>query len=90
MAIRGKTSTNPYRKEFGAMDMLKLEMVQLESHTEKLITKLGSEVYSMLMKKRCTAVSRNTPAIRGILRGIEGLLEQKNSRKKSIFLSTDG
>jgi hypothetical protein len=70
------------------MDVMKLEMVQLESHTEKLISKLGSEVYAMLMDKHAS-VSGATPALRGILKGIEGLLVQ-NELKKKKFLSAFG
>jgi hypothetical protein len=60
-------------KELGAMGVLRLEIVQLQSHAEKLIAKLGNEVYMTLVDKNHATVSRETHSIREILKEIEGL-----------------
>lgn len=74
-------------KELGAKGVLKIELFQLETHAEKLIAKLGNEVYSSLVDRNQSTVSRDTPAIRTILDDIEGLrttIEQKEKEYRSI------
>lgn len=69
-------------KELGAMGVLRLEIVQLQSHAEKLIAKLGNEVYRTLVDKNHTTVSRETPSIREILMEIEGLRDSIELKEK--------
>jgi enoyl-[acyl-carrier-protein] reductase (NADH) len=67
-------------KELGAKGVLKLEIAQLESHAEKLVAKLGAEVYASMVDRNVQSVSRDTAAISSILKEIEGLrtsIEQK-------------
>jgi hypothetical protein len=74
-------------KELGAMGALKLEIMQLQSHAEKLIAKLGSAVYATLVEADHATVSRETPAIRDILKEIEGIrakVEQKEKEYRAI------
>ena len=74
-------------KELGAMGVLKLEIGQLQVHAEKLIAKLGNEVYMMLVDKNHATVSRDTPAIRDNLKAIEDLramIEVKEREYQSI------
>lgn len=74
-------------KDLGAMGALKLEIMQLQSHAEKLIAKLGTEVYATLVDANHATVSRETPAIRDILKDIEELrarIERKEKEYHSI------
>jgi hypothetical protein len=69
-------------KDLGSKGVLKLEIMQLQSHAEKLIAKLGDEVYMTLVDKNHATVSRDTPSIRDILKEIEGLREQNDVKEK--------
>ena len=60
-------------KELGAKGVLKLEIAQLESQAEKLVAKLGAEVYTSLVERGDANVSRDNPAVAGALKEIEGL-----------------
>jgi hypothetical protein len=74
-------------KDLGAMGMVKLEIMQLESHAEKVIAKLGNEVYRNLVEKNGASVSRDTPLISDMLTEIEGLrtrIELKEKEYHSI------
>lgn len=74
-------------KDLGAMGVLKVEIMQLQSQAAKLIAKLGSEVYVMLVDKKHTTVSRETASIRGLLTDIERVrarIELKEKDYRSI------
>ena len=60
-------------KDLSAMGIVKLDIMQLQSHAEKLIAKLGNEVYRMLVDAKQTTVSRDSPLIRDTLKEIEDL-----------------
>jgi hypothetical protein len=73
--------------ELGALGVVRLEIVQLQSHAEKLIAKLGNEVYATLVDKDHSTVSRDTRGIRDILGEIAGLrarVELKEREYESI------
>jgi hypothetical protein len=69
-------------KDLGAMGMLKLEIVQLQSEAGKLIAKLGNEVYMTLVEKDHATVSRETPSIRAFLKKIEALRVRIDLKEK--------
>ena len=74
-------------KELGAKGVLKLEIAQLESQAEKLVGKLGAEIYASLVDRKVATVSRDDPAIAGVLKEIEGLrtsIEQKEKEFAAI------
>jgi hypothetical protein len=71
-------------KELGAKGALKLEIMQQQSHAEKLIAKLGNEVYSTLVEKDQATVSRNTPAIRDVLQEIEKVRDTIEAKQKEF------
>jgi hypothetical protein len=74
-------------KELGAKGVLKLEIAQLESQAEKLVGKLGAEVYTSLVERGSAAVSRDDPAVAGVLKEIEGLraaIERKEKEYAAI------
>ncbi len=74
-------------KELGAKGVLKLEIAQLESQAEKLVARLGAEVYANLVDRNAQAVGRDLPAVSGILKEIEALrarIEQKEKDYTAI------
>jgi hypothetical protein len=60
-------------KELGEKGVLKLEIAQLESRAEKLIAKLGAEVYASMVDRNMQTVSRDTAAVSSLLQEIENL-----------------
>ena len=74
-------------KELGEKGVLKLEIAQLESRAEKLIAKLGAEVYASMVDRNVPAVSRDTEPVSGILKQIEelrGTIEGKEKEYTAI------
>ena len=74
-------------KELGEKGVLKLEIAQLESRAEKLIAKLGAEVYASMVDRNVQTVSRDTEAISSILKQIEelrGTIEGKEKEYAAI------
>jgi hypothetical protein len=71
-------------RELGAKGVLKLEIAQLESHAEKLVAKLGAEVYAALAEKNAATVGRADPAISSILKEIEGLRSSIEKKEKEF------
>jgi hypothetical protein len=75
---RGAANAN----DLGSMGVLKLEIMQLQSQSEKLIAELGNEVYESLVDRNQASVSRETPSIRDVLNKIEGLRAQNVLKEK--------
>lgn len=71
-------------KELGAMGVLRIEILQLQSHAEKLIAKLGNEVYMALADKDQTSVSRDAAPFSGLLKEIEELREKIEKKEKEF------
>ena len=69
-------------KELGEKGLLKIDIAQLESHAEKLIAKLGAEVYASMVDRNVETVSRDTVAINSILKEIEGLRASIEKKEK--------
>jgi len=69
-------------KELGEKGVLKLEIAQLESRAEKLVAKLGAEVYASMVDRNVQTVSRDTEAISSILKQIEELRETIEGKEK--------
>jgi len=76
-------------KDLGSMGILKIEIMQLQSQSDKLVAKLGTEVYKSLVEKKHASVTRDTPTIREVLKKIEGLKEQ-NALKEKEYRSVNG
>jgi hypothetical protein len=71
-------------KELGAKGVLKLEIVQLESQAEKLVAKLGAEVYASLVERKAASVSGGDPAIAGAVKEIERLRTEIDKKEKEF------
>ncbi len=71
-------------RELGAKGTLKVEMLQLQSQAEKLIAKLGHEVYVTLVDKGQATISKDSPAVRDALTKIEALRDTIEARQKEF------
>ncbi|OHD72816.1 MAG: hypothetical protein A2177_09130 [Spirochaetes bacterium RBG_13_68_11] len=71
-------------KELGAKGVLKLEIAQLESQAEKLIAKLGAEVYASMVERKAVNVSRDNPAVADALKEIESLRDSIEKKEKEF------
>jgi hypothetical protein len=69
-------------KDLGSKGVLKLEIMQLQARTERLLTRLGSEVYMALVDGNQATVSRDGPSIRDILKEIAGLHAENDLKEK--------
>jgi hypothetical protein len=69
-------------KELGEKGVIKIEIAQLESQAAKLVAKLGAEVYAGLVERGSASVSRDDPAITGMLKEIEGLRASIEKKEK--------
>ena len=76
-------------QQWGEMGVLKVEIVQLRGQAEKLTTRLGAEVYEVLVEKGQKTVSQDTPAIRETLGKIDEL-ERSIEEKEDQFRKLGG
>jgi secreted PhoX family phosphatase len=71
-------------KELGAMGVLRIEILQLQSHAEKLIAKLGNEVYMALVDKNQASVGKDAEPFKAILKEIEDLRDKIEKKEKEF------
>jgi hypothetical protein len=76
-------------KELGTKGSIKLDIMSLQSHAEKLIAKLGNEVYMALVEKNQASVSKDAAPFDGILKEIEALRD-KIEKKEADFKAVGG
>jgi predicted secreted protein len=84
---KGLDASRDFAKKAGEKDVLKLDIAQLESRAEKLIAKLGAEVYASMVDRNVQTVSRDTAAVSSILKEIEelrGTIEGKEKEYAGI------
>lgn len=68
-------------QDLSAQGVLKVEITQLNYQRDKLIARLGEEVYNSLVTLDHASVSRETAAIRGILEEIAALKAQIEAKE---------
>jgi hypothetical protein len=71
-------------KELGAKGVLKLEIAQLEAQAEKLVAKLGAEVYTSLVERKAASVSRDDAAVAAAVKEIESLRAAIEKKEKEF------
>jgi len=69
-------------RELGAKGTLKVEILQLQAQAQKLIAKLGSEVYATLVEENQATVGRDNPKVSGLLKEIEGVRASIEAKEK--------
>jgi hypothetical protein len=67
-----------------ATGALKLEIGDMVSQAARLTAQLGSEVYAVFVGENKATVSRDTPAIRRILREFERLQVLSETRQREL------
>jgi len=70
--------------ELGEMGMTQWEIKQLEGRAEKMMTKLGSEVYRLFSEEDRKTISHGTEGVKEILAELDeinDILSQKNKNK---------
>ena len=73
-------------KDLGEQGVIRFEIKQLESQAEKLIAKLGSKVYEVLVVDGQKTVSGSTPDVKEILNAVAGVkteIEAKEAQLKN-------
>ena len=71
-------------KELGAMGVLRIEILQLQAHAEKLIAKLGNEVLAAMTEKNMETVSRSAEPFAGILKEIDEIRDKIEVKEKEF------
>jgi len=68
-------------QDLGEKGVLKLEVMQLQNQAQKLITRLGTEVYSAFSEHDAKTVSAEDPVINGILQELAQVKESIEKRE---------
>ena len=71
-------------QDLGEKGVLMLEIRQLEGQAGKLISRLGSEVYSLLAEQRLESVSSDTPEVKTVLGEIALIREALEKRETEL------
>jgi len=71
-------------QQWGEMGVLKLEITQLKSQSEKLTARLGAEVYEVLVEKGQKTVGKDSPAIRETIDRIEEVEAQIRAKEQEF------
>ena len=71
-------------KDLGEIGVIKFEMKQLESQAEKIIAKLGSKVYEVLVVDEQKTVSAVTPGVKEILSAIAGVKSELEAKEEQL------
>ncbi|GAB1481665.1 hypothetical protein MASR2M78_04800 [Treponema sp.] len=80
------TKAGAAAQELGEKGVLKLEVIQLEGQAQKLIARLGAEVYSSFTDTDAKTVSRSDTLIAGLLEELEAVkasIEKRQLEMKS-------
>ena len=71
-------------KDLGEIGVTRFEIKQLESQAEKLIAKLGTKVYEVLVVDSQKTVSTSTAEVKEILNAIAGVKEDKEKKEEQL------
>jgi hypothetical protein len=71
-------------QDLGETTVLKMELKQLEGQAQKLIGRLGAEVYSALVEHESPVISAETPALKVILAEIASVKEAIEKREQDL------
>lgn len=71
-------------QDLGEKGVLKLEVMQLQGQAQKLIEKLGTEVYETLVSREQKTISKESPVLRDLLREIAEIKESIAKREEEM------
>ena len=72
-------------QDLGERGLLMIEIKQLEGQAQKLLGRLGNEVYSAFAEREMAGIDRNTPEIKALLEelaSIKDAIERKEAELK--------
>ncbi len=76
-------------QQWGELGVLKMEILQLRSQSQKLTARLGAEVYETLVEKNQHTVSKDSPAVRDTIARLQEL-ESAIDEKETTFKEKGG
>jgi ABC-type transporter Mla subunit MlaD len=71
-------------QELGEVTVLKVEIKQLEGQAQKLLGRLGAEVYGALVERETPNLSSETPALKAILTELAQIKEEIEKRERDL------
>jgi peptidoglycan hydrolase CwlO-like protein len=71
-------------QDLGEKGVLKLEIAQLQSQIQKLLSRLGSEVYASFVEKGVASISSSEPEIASIIAQIGELKKSIEEREHQL------
>ena len=71
-------------KDLGEIGVLRFEIKQLESQAEKLVAKLGSKVYEVLIVDEQKTVSGSTPGVKEVLNAVAGVRTEIEAKEEQL------
>ena len=71
-------------KDLGEIGVLRFEIRQLESQAEKLVAKLGSKTYEVLVVNGQQTVSANTTGVKEILNAISEVRKEIEAKEQQV------
>jgi hypothetical protein len=71
-------------QDLGERGVLLLEIKQLESRAQKLLARLGTEVYRTLVEESAPTVSAEDPAIKPLLAELAGIRDSIEKREADL------
>jgi hypothetical protein len=73
-------------QNLGERGVLMLEIRQLEGRAQKLLARLGSEVYTILVENGVSLVTADDPVIKSLLSDLAGIRESIEKREAELAL----
>jgi hypothetical protein len=73
-------------QDLGERGVLMLEIHQLEGRAQKLLARIGSEVYTILVENGASLVTADDPVIKSILSDLAGIRESIEKREAELAL----
>lgn len=74
---------------WGEMGKLKIEILQLRSKAQSLTTRLGTEVYTLLIEKNEPMIGASSPELEPIIRELEQL-DKLIDEKEALYRARGG
>ncbi len=71
-------------QDLGEKGVLKIELMQFQSQEQKLFTKLGEEVFESFTVREQKTLSRESPAIRDLIKELEDLKDAIRRREEEM------
>lgn len=75
-------------QDLGEKGVLRFEIMQLEGQAQKLLARLGTEVYSSFADEGVETVSREDTVIKGLIAEISGVRDSIELREAELKKST--